>query len=82
MAEKKKTCPSCTNEIPSSATVCPQCKAELEVVVWEVEKVPGKNVSFRGHGAIEAVREALLSGEIKLSNPARQRIEVLERVEE
>lgn len=82
MDEKKKTCPSCQKEIPGSSTVCPQCKAELEVLVWDVEKSAGQQrLSFRGSAAVGMLRDALLSGEIKLSDPARQRIEVLAGVE-
>lgn len=77
MAEKKKTCPLCHKEIPGSSTVCPQCKAELEVLVWDVETSAGRNLSFHGSGAVAAIRDALISGEIKLSHPACQRIEVL-----
>jgi hypothetical protein len=77
---KRRTCPACHKEIPGSGAVCPLCNAELEVLIWEVEMSAGPALAFRGVGAVRAIKEKLLSGEIRLSDSTSQRVEALASV--
>ena len=81
MAEKHKRCPSCSGRMPASATVCPRCKTELQVTVWEIQQTASQATCFRGREAVSRIKSGLISGTLKLSDMCRQRIEVLDRIE-
>ena len=81
MAEKSKACPSCSGTMPASATVCPHCKTELQVTVWEIQRTSSETACFRGREAVPAIKSRLISGTLKLSDMCRQRVKALDRIE-
>jgi hypothetical protein len=81
MAEKR-ICPACKKEIKETATRCPECQKQLEILCWEIEQESGQMVLYSGEGAEASIREDLISGKLRLLNRCRQHVKVLERVEQ
>ncbi|MBU1163244.1 MAG: hypothetical protein KKA75_03740 [Proteobacteria bacterium] len=80
MAKKEKECPACKKNIDESAKECPECKKRLEILNWEIQQDSGESIVFSEPDAEEAIRERLISGELKLINRCRHFTTALQRV--